>query len=105
MSFLLIVLIVLAFIFWPVIRTIWAINRATRQARQAFSGASRSGNDTRGHQSSRPVRKKVFSRDDGEYVDYEEITVTSGTTITDDGSTVHYETEQQIVDAEWEEIK
>ncbi|MCM1517551.1 MAG: DUF4834 family protein [Pseudoflavonifractor sp.] len=106
MSFILIILIVLGFIFWPLIRTIWTINRATRQARRMFTGGSTgSGGSPRQRQYTRPVRKKIFSRDDGEYVDYEEIAVTSDTTVTDNGRSVRYETEQQIVDVEWEEIR
>lgn len=54
-------------------------------------------------------RRKIFSKDDGEYVEFEDIEVsetkTSTTTTSTDGkkrtTTV---TESQIIDAEWEDI-
>lgn len=105
MSFLIILLIILAVIFWPVIRTFWAISRATRQARRGFTSAREEQRRQQQQAYARPQRKKIFRRDEGEYVDYEEITVTSRTTASDTGDTVSYEVEQQVVDAEWEEIK
>lgn len=51
-----------------------------------------------------PAHKKVITKDMGEYVAYEEISVEQSQTTTTDGST-SYTTEEQIVDAEWVEIK
>lgn len=53
-----------------------------------------------------PVHKKVFTKDMGEYVAFEEISVETNTeTISDDKNTVTYTTEEQIADVEWVEIK
>lgn len=54
------------------------------------------------HQQKRPRRKsKLYTAQDGEYVDFEEI---NGTTTTYTQHQYSY-TEEQIEDAEWEEIK
>lgn len=57
-----------------------------------------------------PEKEKKISRDEGEYIDYEEIRVTqSTTTVTEetdsDGSTtIEVDSEQQVIDVEWEDL-
>lgn len=70
-------------------------------------GRSRSysyGNPYSRHYShSRPERKKkIFDKSEGEYVEFEEVASSSGT---EHRTNVKYETEEQISDAEWTEIK
>lgn len=109
-------LLILLFILWPLIRVLYAVNKARRQARDFF-------NQSRGHRGGfysdpydepeRPggwsrgnsvVRPKVFTRDIGEYVEFEEIEGTSA----NDGYTytrTTYSAESFISDADWEDIK
>ncbi len=49
-------------------------------------------------------KKKVFDRNDGEYVEFEEIVEDIHTT-SSEKKEIHYETEEQVSDAEWTEIK
>ena len=46
--------------------------------------------------------KKIFDKSEGEYVEFEEVASSSGT---EHRTNVKYETEEQISDAEWTEIK
>lgn len=75
----------------------------------AQSSATRDSHNQRksGWSAPRPKRKKI-AKDVGEYVKYEEIeveTTTSETHNFTDGSSCRLETEQQVEDAVWEEIK
>lgn len=101
----------------PLFGTFLKIYRQTRRVRNMFRdfGASAAGfgSDSEPSQRSRggwsyPMRrkKKVYTRDDGEYVDFKEVTITETTTETNDASGTHttYVREQQITDVEWEEI-
>lgn len=49
------------------------------------------------------AKSKVFSAQDGEYVEFEEIKVSSSETV--DTSSASYAAEEQVEDAEWEDIK
>ncbi len=93
-----VVLMILAMIVWPILSAFMAIKRGA----SSFTGnASRQQQRQQNQEPKR--RKKIFSRNDGEYVDYEDIAgrKTSTTTTT----TERYESEPQVEDAEWEEIK
>ena len=78
-----------------------------RRQAYGFSGNGPQGPGQRPQQPQQPQRRKHFSREDGEYVAFEEIVVDSKTTATysyDNASTT-VETEERIVDAEWEDIR
>ncbi len=102
------------FILWPLLRAVWRIRAAQRNFRDMMSGASAGfgggvpsdAGERKAGWSDKPRKPKKISSDTGEYVAFEEITVTDSqqTTVNADGSTdfVH---EQQIVDVEWEELK
>ncbi len=65
------------------------------------NGARRSSG---AHNSTRTrTKSKVFSPQDGEYVEFEEIKVSSSQTV--DTSSASYAAEEQVEDAEWEDIK
>lgn len=100
-----IILVILFIIFWPVIRVFLAIRRATREARRAFSGRQSTGErshraDTSGHRK----RRKVFSRNEGEYVEFEEVTVTEERK-SSNGTSKTTVKESQVEDAEWEDVR
>ncbi|MCH5345585.1 MAG: DUF4834 family protein [Muribaculaceae bacterium] len=111
--FVTIFLLVLLFIF--VVRPIWrvysAVRRQQRQTRDFFRSMGIDPDDARNQrrqqqqQPPKPPRKKKIDSTVGEYIDYEEITVSSTQTQTSTGETVSYEVQQQITDVEWEEVK
>lgn len=90
-------LALLFLLLWPVIKIGYKIYRAQRQMRKAFEQASQQ------QQKQEAEREKIFDRNVGEYVDFEEIENTDG------NSEPHYnptvKIEPQIEDAEWEDIK
>lgn len=103
----LLIIALLLFLFWPLIRFIFIINRARKQfhnQQQAFRNAYRQENE----EHSEHTHRKIFNKSDGEYVDYEELpssssasdsscdNISNGDSTTDDS---------QISDAEWEDIK
>lgn len=103
------------FIVWPIVRVFYYLYNARKFARQqqeafrkAYSRATEgSGSnyepDSRQNQSR---KKKVFSKTDGEYVDFEEISCETTTIGTETSATSDtYIREDQVSDAEWTEIK
>lgn len=80
------------------------------QARRFFNQAyyGRTADDTsssrrsQGQEPARHRKKKVFDRNDGEYVEFEEIKVSRDTSIEPGPD---YVGEEQVTDAEWTEIK
>lgn len=101
------------FIVWcllhPIIRVWTTVRQAQKQANDFFSAASggtrQSGSrrkENRSQQRRRP-RKKI-DPNVGEYVEFEEISVYSSTNTYQERE-VKFTPEQQIEDAEWEDIK
>lgn len=112
MSFLLFLLILwlLYTLFRPLIRQ-WVDRRMQRRFTDAFRQATGTPpppprQERRGGWSTVGMRrrKKKIDPSVGEYVKYEDITVTETTTNTDSSQTTDYVREQQIVDAEWEDL-
>ncbi len=113
--FKIVIILLFAFLIWPIVKLIYYLfsaHRYVRKQQEAFrdaysraygeqSGGRRYGT---GPTPSRQ-RKKVFSKSDGEYVDFEEIScdVADRYASATDGAT--YIREDQISDAEWTEIK
>lgn len=88
-----------------------AFRRARRLYRMLFYGEmpQQNGND-RGRRSSGPQyssrardKSKVFTAQDGEYVEFEEIKVSPSETV--HTSSDSFTAEEQVEDAEWEDIK
>lgn len=92
-------LILVFFLLWPVIKIGYKIHRAQRQMRSAFEQAARQQQQ----QQQEAEREKIFDRNVGEYVDFEEIDDTDNDTKSQYNPTVKIE--PQIEDAEWEDIK
>lgn len=95
---------------------LWYLKRkARRYFGQNFGGFDGRPNDDRqrqAHHSGSPQpeeHKKKIDKDVGEYVKFEEISVSESTFAATDSSesssTERVEVEQQIVDVEWEDIK
>lgn len=103
------IIVVLLLILVPIFRvglTVWNLKRKmTRQFRNAAgdNGAFREGKRA-AEAAGAPTRRKVFSKDDGEYVAFEEITVeeTVGGRVCPQPDNVREE--PRISDAQFEEI-
>jgi len=112
---LLIIFFLISFVIWPIAKVLYYLFNARKFARQqqeAFRKAySRSAEDSAsnyyegGNRQNHSRKKKIFSKTDGEYVDFEEIS--SETTIGEKTSATSdkYIREDQVSDAEWTEIK
>lgn len=113
MSFFGLLLIILAiFILQPLIRGFLAVRRYQNQMKSGYrqatstngSGASRA---SRAGGWSGPMRRhrKVITREMGEYVAFEDVAVNA--TVTEPDGTRNTATieEEQVIDAEWEEIR
>lgn len=91
---------------WPIVKFFWTIRKAHKQARRAFEEATGTKWNQRNQPQHSTVKEKIFDSNVGEYVEFEEIEHTP------DNNETQYNTkkqqpkiEQQIVDAEWEDIK
>lgn len=108
--------LILLFIFfiWPLIRVGLTMNRVRKQARQAYeqmynqnyggAGAQQQRTRKPGWNASATLRKKKIDSSVGDYVPFEEVSEVS-TDRTDSSGRTSFTVEQQITDAEWEEIK
>lgn len=121
---LLFLFIILWFLIIPLVKLLWRANKQARAWRDFYRQATGTGSgassrsrspfgSARKQQQHRQQRAKVFTKDVGEYVDFEEITDTETTTTTGRGSTTErtrthtrYQgpAEPQVTDAEWEDI-
>lgn len=99
--FFLFILALIFIILWPVLRLLFAVKSATSRARQAFAG-QQSGRQA---QPQPQPRKKVFTREDGEYVDFVDIAATPSESSERPSRSDNFTPESQISDAEWEDIK
>lgn len=107
MYFLIFLLIILYwFVIRPYLKVRKVMKNAQRQASEFFGGAGspfgggRAGQRPRNASHPRRRRKKI-DPDIGEYIEFEEISTFTTYTYTEK----NYETEEQISDAEWEEIR
>ncbi|MDE6645390.1 MAG: DUF4834 family protein [Muribaculaceae bacterium] len=106
----LVIVAILAYLLWPVVKGMMYVRDVRRNVRDAFEQAARGGAGNAGGSAKPHRRKKKIDKDVGEYVEYEEISVASSTyreTVEENDGTRRrvIETESQIVDAEWEEVK
>lgn len=94
------------FVIIPLVRIAIAVHRARKRVREVFGGMGGSTDDVGNSRSdNEPPRKaKIIDPSVGEYVAYEDIIVSAEETNKNSGTTTRYTIEQQIVDAEWEDI-
>lgn len=110
MSFFGLLLIILAiFILQPLIRGFLAVRRYQNQMKSGYRQAtSTNGNGpSRPGGWSEPMRRhrKVITREMGEYVAFEDVAVKATVTDPDGTRTTATIEEEQVIDAEWEEIR
>lgn len=109
MFFTLLLIALLAYLLWPVVKGMMYVRKVQRNVRDAFEQATRGNGSGAGRASgSSGTRKKKFGKDVGEYVEFEEVSVSSGYRETSDApaasSRQSGDAETQVVDAEWEDL-
>lgn len=115
-SFLLLLLVI--FLVWPLVKGWLIVHRIRKQAREAFRRTEHHAEDERrnhrpgGWSDGTPRRRrrsKVFSPDEGEYVEWEEVNVDEHATVDDESrdntSRADSAADTRIVDVEWEDVK
>lgn len=103
-------LLILFFIIWPLVKVLialYAVKKRTKNSFGWFGPFSRGQKRQTAWSRFQRKNKKKISREIGEYVDFEEISVTASESDKhEDGiKNEEYTVEQQIVDAEWVDIK
>lgn len=108
--------------FWIFVKLLrwWVMRKLRRQASsmfEQFANAAGASNGRNSENRDKQPRKagweraehtKKVSSDEGEYVAFDEVSVSIDKTVTDNNTTTHTHievTEQRIEDAEWEDIK
>lgn len=110
-----ILLIVIFFFVIPAIRVAVTVHRVRKRTRQFFDnarqaaegGANRSSTKERKPGWSEPTpHNKVYRPADGEYVEWEEVTITHTETsqTTDNQGNTHLRVDSQVIDVEWEDV-
>ncbi len=96
----------IVFIVWPIVKFFWTIRKAHRQARRTFEETTGTKWNQRNETRNTTVKEKIFDSNVGEYVEFEEIEHTPNNGETQSGTQKQQpKIEQQIIDAEWEDIK
>lgn len=102
-------LLLLFIIIFPILRFIIAIWGASRRFKKQYKDFASSGNTHSdgeyNHRTSFRKRKKIFSKEDGDYVEFEEIKVEESSFTSSSETTEETYDEPQISDAKFEEIK
>lgn len=97
----------IVFIVWPLIKFFWAIRKAQKQARQAFEQATGTkwGKHNNKNHNTTACKEKIFDSNVGEYVEFEEVEHDNSLEREERSTSKKFNVEQQITDAEWEDIK
>lgn len=94
---------ILIYIVYKILAVALRLRKSVHNFRSQFFGTDDPGKSDK--TASRREKTKKIARDVGEYIEFEEITVSAKMT-DDEGNTVRYTaTEQQIEDIEWEDIR
>ena len=105
--------VILGYFIFKFLRLVFGVSKVVNQQRKAYrdfvnqfgGNASNGADGTRRRQPEQPApRAKKIDPNVGEYVEYEEVACDVKTT-TSTTTSETYVREQQVVDAEWEEIK
>lgn len=110
----LVLILLFIFIIWPVIRVAWTVHKLRSQARKAYEQMYQQATGQSGRQASGQPRKagwsrpeppvKKIHREDGEFVSFEEITVSAYGKEPRETPRADIKPDQQIEDADWEEV-
>lgn len=109
-NFLLILFII--FFVIPLIRVVYTVYRVRKRMRDAMRGMYDAARQPASEQQPRKagwsrtaVRRKKIGDDVGEYVKFEELQVSAGVETDNRCAEVPYDSEPQVSDADWEDIK
>lgn len=105
MSFLLFIILVLVLVLLQPILKIWLQIRRVRNAYRDMAREQQQAYERNTHTRKGKGKSKIFSRNEGEYVEFTEIEVTETTEPPTPAGDTSVPYEEQISDAEWEEIK
>lgn len=98
------ILLLIIFVIFPLIKVAVTIYRARRQMRNVFEQFRQTGRAASERPEPKPApRRKKIDPADGEFVAFEELPPDNAAQQTVETETIVVE--QQIVDAEWEDIK
>lgn len=102
-------LIILLLLLWPVIRLALGYHKLRQHVSQAYRQQQYSDTRGRHHEASGDYdlatgRRKVYSETDGEYVDFEEVDDGRRDTVAAQQQARETVVEEQVSDAEYEEI-
>lgn len=105
-------LILLLVILWPLLKAGWQLWSNVRKVRQFMADPAeyyrRQGQKAQDSYGSGPKprqKSKKISRDTGEYVAFEEISVSAEQRAADNAKNVTFREESQITDIDWEDVK
>ena len=107
--FYLLILLLLAFVFVPLIKAFWSLFSQVRRVRKFMNDPTgyyrQAAQDAYGPATPKqPKRRgKKIARDEGEYIDFTEIKTTTQSSSSTSGTS--FRQEEQITDIEWEDIK
>lgn len=116
--------IIFVYVMWLVVKPLVARymrhkfqQKVNDMFRQAMGGAPGGGsadpfgayrrNNQQQEQNEKPAKRKIFSKDEGEYIEFEEVHIHAEyteTTVTDTDAPTYTPREPQVSDAVWEEI-
>ena len=98
------------FIVIPLAKSVWAIYRQMRQVRSFmndpagyYTRTAAGKQKKRKQEQQKKTQRKVFTKDVGEYVDFEEIRSDSPQQNSTSGE-VKYKKEEQVTDIKWEDL-
>lgn len=107
-------LLMFLFVYWiviPLLRFRFRVRRGRRQFNDIFSAfgggqdGQTAGSRPGGWDKTPPARKKKFTREEGEYIEFEEVDTASCSYNPGTGQTeTQFTSEQQITDVEWEDL-
>lgn len=115
--------IIFVYVMWLVVKPLAArymrrkfqqkVNDMFRQAMGGAAGGAPFGayggnGATKQPQPEKPAKRKIFSKDEGEYIEFEEVQIHveyTETTVSDSQSPAYTPREPQVSDADWEEIR
>lgn len=103
----LLIIFFIVFIVWPLIKFFWAIRKAQKQAHRAFEQATGTkwGQHKSKNHNTTSYKEKIFDSNVGEYVEFEEVEHDNTPDNEEKSTSKKFKIEQQVTDAEWEDIK
>lgn len=104
--------VIVGYFLYKILRFFFGVHRLVKQQQRAareffngFGGDSGQARQSTDEAATPKAKTKKIDRNVGEYVDFEDIASTPAGEDSRQSGTVKYPEEQQVVDAEWEDLK